>query len=381
MQIPDLGDDLEDIGEIGAEELGDIDEESIFSVPGDLGDDWKEITYLPASTIFSPEDIGTTGIATSLDRDKSITNIVAESLSSTTQDNSVLAYGLMRLGEPANYNQRGKLHLEALKERYLETLQRHEVVVKFDVIKTVKEALNSAQGCLSTPLPPGGIKVRKYAGSFDYAYPADGRVDILSDGKFHSVPLTNRSTEVNVRYIVVPREDTNVFRVAQLRNPLAAPLLPGPVDVYVDGEYILSTNIDTVPAHGEMELGLGVEQAIKVARNTTFTEARSGETLVAFNEFRHQININIANTLPRKANIEVRERVPIAAENAKVDVDIGQVSPPWQEYKQTERDAPIKGGYRWQIEVPGQQETQLTAQYTVKTFVDREIIGGNRREE
>ena len=222
--------------------------------------------------------------------------------------------------------------------------------------------------------------MRHVAGSFDYAYSADGRVDVSSDGQFHSVALTSNSTDVDLRYIVVPREDTNVFRIAQLRNPLQAPLLAGPADVYVNGKYILSTHIATVPPKGHMELGLGVEQAIKVARNTSYDEVRSGETIVAFNELRHKIKIDITNLLPREAKIEVRERLPIPQEGAKVDVQINQVTPAWEKYKQEERSAPIRGGYRWRVEVPAKEQETLEVDYTVKTFVDSELIGGNRRE-
>jgi hypothetical protein len=291
-----------------------------------------------------------------------------------------LAYSLMRMGAADEPYKRGKLSIEQQQDVYLEILQRQEVVVHFNVLQVVQQAVLEAHDCVYVNLPPGGINVRQVAGSFDYAYSADGRVDVPSDGQFHSVALTSNSTDVDLRYVVVPREDTNVFRIAQLRNPLQAPLLAGPADVYVDGEYILSTNIATVPPKGQMELGLGVEQAIKVARNTTYQEVRSGETLVAFNELRHQIKIDIANRLPREARIEVRERLPIPGEDAKVDVQIGQVSPEWEKYEQEERGTPIKGGYRWRVQVPAKEEKTLLVDYTIKTFVDSELIGGNRRE-
>ena len=291
-----------------------------------------------------------------------------------------LAYGLMRMGAADDPAKRGKLSIEQQQEAYLEILKRQEIVVRFNVVYEVQKAVLNAQNCLSVSLPPGGIDVRHVAGSFDYAYSADGRVDVSSDGQFHSVALTSKSTDVDLRYIVVPREDTNVFRIAQLRNPLQAPLLAGPADVYVNGEYILSTNIATVPPKGQMELGLGVEQAIKVARNTSYDEVRSGETIVAFNELRHKIKIDITNLLPREAKIEVRERLPIPQEGAKVDVQINQVTPAWEKYKQEERSAPIRGGYRWRVEVPAKEQETLEVDYTVKTFVDSELIGGNRRE-
>ena len=306
----------------------------------------------------------------------------ARQLGRSEEDSSSdrLAYSLMRMGAADDPAKHGKLSIEQQHEAYLEILKRQEIVVRFNILSVVYQAVSNAQNCLGVPLPPGGINVRTVAGSFDYAYSADGRVDVPSDGQFHSVALTSKSTQVDLRYIVVPREDTNVFRIAQLYNPLQAPLLAGPADVYVNDEYILSTNISTVPPQGQMELGLGVEQAIKVARNTYYEEVRSGETIVAFNELRHKIKIDITNLLPRTANIEVRERLPIPQEGAKVDIQIDQVTPAWENYKQQERSAPIQGGYRWRVEVPAKEQNSLSVDYTVKTFVDSELIGGNRRE-
>ncbi|MBE9129015.1 MULTISPECIES: DUF4139 domain-containing protein [unclassified Coleofasciculus] len=291
-----------------------------------------------------------------------------------------LSYGLMQIGTPDEQGKRGKLSIERQQEVYLEILKRQQVTVTFDVLETVQQAVSNSQNCLYVNLPLGGINVRQVAGSFDYAYRADGRVDVPADGQFHSVALTSQSTDVDVRYVVVPREDTNVFRIAQLKNPLQAPLLAGAADVYVDGEYILSTTIATVPPKGQMELGLGVEQAIKVARNTTYQEVRSSESLVAFNELRHRIQIDIANRLPREARIEVRERIPVPQDGAKVEVEMGEVSPDWEKYEQEERGTPIQGGYRWQINVPGGEQVKLSAQYTIKTFADSELVDGNRRE-
>ena len=289
-------------------------------------------------------------------------------------------YGLMRLADPSNTSQRGKLSLPDVQTIYLESLKRSQMTVNFDLAVVLQQALSLA-ACQNTHLPVGTVNVRQMVGAFDFAYLGTGLVDIPSDGKFHSVALLEENAEIDLRYIVVPREDTNVFRIAQFRNPLRSPLLAGSTDVYVDGEYILSTQINTVPPKGQMELGLGVEQSIKVARNTSFKEVRSGMSLVAFNELRHSIHIAIANRLGRDARIEVRERIPVPQADVKVDVTVTQVAPAWEKYEQQERNAVIKGGYRWQINVPAGGETELTADYTIKTFVDNELVNGNRREE
>jgi hypothetical protein len=291
-----------------------------------------------------------------------------------------LTYSIMRLGAPEDGTQRGKLKVSSPEDRYLEFLQRQDLKVPFPIRGVLNNALSEAKRCLMVHLPHGSHEVRYSAGSFDYAYAAEGRLDIPSDGQFHAIALLSRDAEVKLRYIVVPRIDPNVFRIAQLLNPLDAPLLAGMTDIYVDGEYILSTEMPTIPPRGEMELGLGVEQAIQVARNTNYREVRSGETLVAFNELRHEIAIAIVNNLQRAIAIEVRDRLPVPAEGAKVDVQIDRVVPEWEAYNQQERGRPIRGGYRWKVEVPAGDRLNLEVDYTIKTFVDSELLGGNRRE-
>lgn len=293
----------------------------------------------------------------------------------------ILAYNLMEMPAPDRRDQRGKLSLIQQQETYLEILQTQELIVNFDVIDPVKLAIYQAKQCLNQPLPSGGINVRQVAGSFDYAYPGTGRVDVASDGQFHSVALTGEGTEMEIYYVTVPREAADVFRMAKLRNPLPSPLLTGLTDVYLDGEYLLSTTIKTVPPKGEMDLGLGVEESIKVARNTTYKENRGGNLLVGVNELHHEIKIDLVNNLSKDAKIEVRDRVPIPAKDAKVDVSIDAVSPPWEKYPQTERDLPIEGGYHWWVNLSPGEEKTLSVAYIVKTATDQALIGGNRREE
>ena len=55
-----------------------------------------------------------------------------------------------------------------------------------------------------------------------------------------------------------------------------APLLDGPIDVYVGDDFLTTGAVSDVPPGGELRLGLGVEQGIKVARNARFREKTGG---------------------------------------------------------------------------------------------------------
>ncbi|HYO73785.1 MAG TPA: mucoidy inhibitor MuiA family protein, partial [Archangium sp.] len=201
---------------------------------------------------------------------------------------------------PAADELRNRLQPVDARRFYLESLSRFQVEVKFDVMSEVEAAERRARSVEHLSLPGGASDVRQASGHFDFSYTADATVDIPSDHAFHSVAVGTRTGEASVLYVAVPREDSNVYRQAQVKNPLSAPMLPGPAEVYVGGEYVLSTTLPSVPPRGEFKLGLGVEQAIRCARNTRFSEARSGEKIVATTELWHDILIDLVNNLDRE---------------------------------------------------------------------------------
>ncbi|MCA9692589.1 MAG: DUF4139 domain-containing protein, partial [Myxococcales bacterium] len=151
-----------------------------------------------------------------------------------------------------------------------------------------------------------------------------------------------------------------------------------PADVYVGGDFLLSADLSTCAARGDVELGLGVEQAIKVARNTEFAEESAGlmgGSLV----LKHAIKVSLHNHLDRDARVEVRERIPSKRDgDDEVEIELGKVAPPWERYEPEEY--PLEGGYRWGLMLAAGQERTLEAHYNVKISSRRELVGGNRRE-
>lgn len=292
----------------------------------------------------------------------------------------IYAYPLLRLPSADQLGGRGRLVPMDVREHYQATAARAGRPLRFDIMSAVASAEDEARGVLDVALPDGAVDADDISSHFDFAYEADGTVEIVGDGGFHSVALGDRACEARMRYVAVPREEASVYRVAMLMNPIPAPLLPGPAEVYVGGEYVLTTRLPTVPARGELKLGLGAEQAIKVARNTRFTEARSGEKVVAMAELVHDVDIDVVNHLERDIEIEVRERVPVPAPGAEVVVEELQVTPPWQPYDQQERGQIIEGGRRWEVKVGKGAADKLRARYVVKIYAQNELVGGNRRE-
>jgi uncharacterized protein (TIGR02231 family) len=230
-------------------------------------------------------------------------------------------------------------------------------------------------------LPAG--HVASWAHTYDYAFATDGAVDVASDGAWHSLALTARSGSARVRHVAVPREQPDVFRVATLTNPLDGPLLPGPIDVYDGGQFLVTSRVDYTPPGGKVSVGLGVDAAVKVARNTEFHEETAGMLRGALKLF-HTITVEVENLSTRAIEVEVRERVPVKREgDDDVEVTLGKIDPAWERWT-PDPDAPkdqrLRGAHRWRVEVAPRTKRVLRAAYEVKIAGKHELVGGNRRE-
>ncbi|MBW2731664.1 MAG: DUF4139 domain-containing protein [Deltaproteobacteria bacterium] len=287
-----------------------------------------------------------------------------------------LLFSQLQLGSPEVRSARSRLMPCDARANYMETLQSDNVEVELDVMNIISDARQRAESVASPSLFP----TENDRGAFDYRYTADALVDIDGDGLLHTVGLYSRAAVSEMRYVTVPREERAVYRSARLENPLDSPLLPGPVEVYVGGQYVLSAELPLVGPKGHFELGLGVEQALKVARNTHYNELRSGEKVVAMTELEHTIDIELINHLGREVCCEVRECIPQPDVGAEVVVEERRVDPPWEPYDQRDQGEEVSGGRRWLLELGAHEEKKLHATYVVKIYANNELVGGNRRE-
>lgn len=242
----------------------------------------------------------------------------------------------------------------------------------------VAEAIASVE---RLALPPGCVV--EWTHAYDYAFATDGKVDVRSDATWCSIAVTAKSGAAKLRHVAVPREQADVFRVAAIANPLEGPLLPGPIDVYDRGQFLVTSDVEYTPPGGTVDVGLGVDPAVKVARNVEFHEEavgmlRGGLRLV------HAVAVAVENLSPRAIDLEVRERVPVIRDDEDdVEIAVGKVDPPWERWTPDPdgpRDARLRGGYCWRFSLAPSTKQLLRASYEVKLAGKLELVGGNRRE-
>ena len=116
--------------------------------------------------------------------------------------------------------------------------------IGFDPLQHVHRAERAAQRVQSLSLPFAATGVA--TDRFDHAYRGVERVDVPSEAEWHTVPVRTDTGPCSMRYVVVPREDPSVFRVASFPNPMRTLVAP-----WTGGDL----RGRRVPAHGTARRG------------------------------------------------------------------------------------------------------------------------------
>ncbi len=254
------------------------------------------------------------------------------------------------------------------------------VHVQVDVILAlVEQAQRRAASLRSLPLPPDHVAVAP-VDEFDYRYDCAPLLDVPSTGTWVTVTVMDCSVGLRPRHVCVPSVEAKVYRTLEIANDTLHALLPGPVDVSAGEQFLLTTSLPAVPPGARTKrLGLGVEEAIKVARKTTFKET-SGGLLGGSTVLPHEVSIEIDNRLGVPVDLEVRERVPVVSADEKdIKIEEQDVHPPWEVVDEPLDDVLVHGSRRWRITVPPRQSTKLVAEYSIRIPADKMLVGGNRR--
>ncbi|MEO5731121.1 MAG: DUF4139 domain-containing protein, partial [Byssovorax sp.] len=216
--------------------------------------------------------------------------------------------------------------------------------------------------------PPETQDPLETRGRFDHRYDAEGSADVPASGRPHRVTIGSAEGEARPRFIAVPREAAEVYREAEIPNPFAAPLLRGPVEVFLDGALLTTSSLDHVDRGG----------LLRVARNARVEEGSAG-LLGGSTTVDHHVTIDVASSLGHPVAIEVLDRIPVTSDK---DIEIKLVSskPTSAKITQAERGHPVRGGLAWSITVSPGEKQRIEMVYRVTLPAKNELVGGNRRE-
>jgi uncharacterized protein (TIGR02231 family) len=194
------------------------------------------------------------------------------------------------------------------------------------------------------------------------------------------VPVFSAPVGLSAEYVCVPSMESRAFRTVKVENRTPHALLAGPVDITLGEEFLMTSPLPTLAPGATQRLGLGVEESIKVSRNTRFDEA-SGGVFGGSSLLTHHVCVELANRTSQRVTVEVLERVPAVPSSAEKDikVDEAEVRPAWSKRALLPGETPVEGERAWKVTLqPGETQT-LNATWAVRIPSSKMLVGGNRR--
>ncbi|WP_437897497.1 DUF4139 domain-containing protein [Sorangium sp. So ce124] len=226
--------------------------------------------------------------------------------------------------------------------------------------------------------PPRAVDPRDSRGQFDHLYVGESAADVPSNGRLHRVALGAARAPAAPRFVTAPREAAEVYREARVENPFDAPLLAGPVEIFVDGALAAQSSLGRVDRGGLLRAGLGVEERIRVARNARVDESSAG-LLGGSLAVEHAVVIDLSSSLGMGVEVEVLDRIPVT-DDKDVEIKLLSSQPKAEPYTQEELGEPVRGGLRWRVPIAPGGKASVAFTYRVVFSSKNEIVGGNRRE-
>lgn len=239
------------------------------------------------------------------------------------------------------------------------------------------EARRRAEGLAGAlALPAHAVRPRLSAGSFDQRHDAEARADIPSDGGWHTVTIGEIPVSPRTEYVCVPSVDPAVYATLLLANESAQALLAGPLEVTVDGEFLLGTALPTLAPGATRRVGLGVAESVRATRRTEVRESTAGlrgTTTV----IEQRVHVELANRLGHPVTVEVRERIPVVGDK-DIRLEERPSSPPWSA-PATASEAYPAGTRLWRVELPPGGRVELDGGYETRIPAGKALADGNRR--
>ncbi|KNC96606.1 uncharacterized protein SPPG_08190 [Spizellomyces punctatus DAOM BR117] len=147
------------------------------------------------------------------------------------------------------------------------------------------------------------------------------KANIPSDNVPHTVTVALLKLVPAFEYAAVPKLSPAAYLKAKLRNTSEYALLPGPANIFVDGNFVAKSSLKNVAPEEDFECSLGVDHAIRITYKPV---TKSRQTAGVFSKnvtLRHTQRLNVKNTKRVAATLRVSDQVPIS-EDEKIKVTI-----------------------------------------------------------
>ncbi|MBI5119337.1 mucoidy inhibitor MuiA family protein [Candidatus Poribacteria bacterium] len=197
--------------------------------------------------------------------------------------------------------------------------------------------------------------------SVQFKIPA--RMDIPSDNAFHRASILTENLPAKLSYTSTPKLSQYAYLTAKLINTTGAQWLAGNVSVFVDGDFIGISSVKPVAPNEEIDLGMGIDEGIKIKREELARKEDETRILGKKKESRFKDKITIENHKSRAVELLLIDQIPVSQHE---DIEVSDVK--FSE-KPAERDQD-KGIIKWNLSLAAGEKKEIIIEFVVTHPLD-----------
>jgi uncharacterized protein (TIGR02231 family) len=205
------------------------------------------------------------------------------------------------------------------------------------------------------------------AGGPSVVFKVSRPASIPNDSRQHKTTVAVARLKGEFSYLAVPKRSPFAYLVARVTPGEDLPLLAGPVEVFLGGDYVGRSRLDSLAPGQPFDLHLGVDEGIKVRREELSRERGEGGVFNKTQRTRFAYEIEVENFKRTAETITVLDQLPRAQDQ---DIEVGSVRLSPEPTEKTEQ-----GILKWTFRLAPREKRVIRLEFTVAHPADKPITG------
>ncbi len=204
-------------------------------------------------------------------------------------------------------------------------------------------------------------------------YTLPQKASIKSDGSDHKLAVSTQMLKADFEYSTYPRIIPAAYLGSRVTNAKDLQLLPGRVNIFLDGDFVGASNLGNIGPQEEFDLYLGVDENVKVKREQI--EKKVDETIIGgipspTRKTTFKYKLTVESYKSKKIKVKLFDAMPVS-EDDRIKVKLGQVTPEPKEKNWKDR----KGVCLWELELEPKAKKEIILNYVVEHPRDMQVEG------
>jgi len=169
-------------------------------------------------------------------------------------------------------------------------------------------------------------------------------------------------------YSVIPRRSQYVYLKATTTNTSKFPFLEGTINVFMDNNFVATSNLKLVNCNEEFALFLGIDNGIKVQYKPSRKMKEVQGYISKSNSESVQRSIIIKNTKECDVSVVLYDQLPQSSDE-KIKVKL--IEPDLKKATHVKLNA--SNNLEWRFQIPGGKKEEVEFQYVIEWPQNREV--------